>query len=687
MLAALSRSETLARGELGSALAEITQAAARTLDVVRVNVWLLNQQRSEIRCIEQYERLHGQHSRGTVLRAADYPAYFAAIESARTIAADDAVADPRTSKFAESYLSAVGVAALLVAPIRRGGQLVGLVGHEHAGAPRRWKPDEENFAASVADFVALALEAHERRRAQEALSRAHDELERRVRDRTAELTRANENLSAQIAQREQTEALLLESEARWRSLVTNAPNVIMLVDRSGKLLFANRSLAQAAGSDRADSTLYDWLPASQHERARAALAQVFASGQPVQYELQGYGAQGQPVWHCMVAGPVRQGDEVVAATVLSTDITDRKQAEDRLRHQTNILRSVLDSIGDGVAVIDGDGRFVLINPAAAAMLRLELLGARVSELGRRGELFRADQQTPVPPDALPIVRALHGESASDAELYLRHAGLPEGVLLSINARPVIDSDGRQIGAVAVFRDVTEKRRAAEMLEAKQRLLEQLLIAHERSRQLTAYEIHDGLVQDLTASLLYLEAFRGPAHQAESNAEFELAVKLLRSTLDEARRLISGLRPPIIDEQGVLAAIQYLLDEQDTAGGPAIELHHDVGFDRLEPLLEATIFRIVQEALANVRKHSQAQRARVSLVQVGDGIQLEVRDWGIGFEPSGVSADRFGLAGIRERARLLRGVARIESQPGEGTRVHVELPITQAIRREGSGSVE
>lgn len=687
MLAALSRSETLARGELGSALAEITQAAARTLDVVRVNVWLLNQQRSEIRCIEQYERLHGQHSRGTVLRAADYPAYFAAIESARTIAADDAVADPRTSKFAESYLSAVGVAALLVAPIRRGGQLVGLVGHEHAGAPRRWKPDEENFAASVADFVALALEAHERRRAQEALSRAHDELERRVRDRTAELTRANENLSAQIAQREQTEALLLESEARWRSLVANAPNVIMLVDRSGKLLFANRSLAQAAGSDRADSTLYDWLPASQHERARAALAQVFASGQPVQYELQGYGAQGQPVWHCMVAGPVRQGDEVVAATVLSTDITDRKQAEDRLRHQTNILRSVLDSIGDGVAVIDGDGRFVLINPAAAAMLRLELLGARVSELGRRGELFRADQQTPVPPDALPIVRALHGESASDAELYLRHAGLPEGVLLSINARPVIDSDGRQIGAVAVFRDVTEKRRAAEMLEAKQRLLEQLLIAHERSRQLTAYEIHDGLVQDLTASLLYLEAFRGPAHQAESNAEFELAVKLLRSTLDEARRLISGLRPPIIDEQGVLAAIQYLLDEQDSAGGPAIELYHDVGFDRLEPLLEATIFRIVQEALANVRKHSQAQRARVSLVQVGDGIQLEVRDWGIGFEPSGVSADRFGLAGIRERARLLRGVARIESQPGEGTRVHVELPITQAIRREGSGSVE
>lgn len=101
--------------------------------------------------------------------------------------------------------------------------------------------------------------------------------------------------------------------------------------------------------------------------------------------------------------------------------------------------------------------------------------------------------------------------------------------------------------------------------------------------------------------------------------------------------------------------------------------HRMPTERLEPLLEGTIYRIVQEAIANARRHSRSDRAVVRLTQTEARIHVEVRDWGIGFHPAKVGRGRFGLAGIRERARLLNGWASIESSPGRGTRILVELP--------------
>ena len=102
------------------------------------------------------------------------------------------------------------------------------------------------------------------------------------------------------------------------------------------------------------------------------------------------------------------------------------------------------------------------------------------------------------------------------------------------------------------------------------------------------------------------------------------------------------------------------------------------FERLEPLLEATIYRIVQQAINNIQRHSRAERAEIRLTQQGDWIHLEIQDWGIGFDPSSVSEDRFGLQGIRERARLMRGRAVIDSAPGKGTQINVDLPVAYPL---------
>jgi signal transduction histidine kinase len=138
-------------------------------------------------------------------------------------------------------------------------------------------------------------------------------------------------------------------------------------------------------------------------------------------------------------------------------------------------------------------------------------------------------------------------------------------------------------------------------------------------------------------------------------------------------LISGLRPPILDEFGVVTAIEGLIAETETSGERDIEFQHDIQRDRLEPVLENSIYRVVQESLSNACRHSQSPRILVRLVQLEDRIQIRVQDGGLGFDPVSVDQSRYGLAGIRERARLLGGHVSINSRPGEGTTVDVELP--------------
>jgi len=215
-----------------------------------------------------------------------------------------------------------------------------------------------------------------------------------------------------------------------------------------------------------------------------------------------------------------------------------------------------------------------------------------------------------------------------------------------------------------------------------RLLRRLLDIQERDRQLVAYDIHDGFVQKATAASLHLQAFRElyGENPAEAWRNFDAAVRALGEGIHEARRLIAGLRPPILEKAGVVAAIDSLSHEVNERGAPKIEFSHAVRFDRLAPLLETTVFRIVQESLNNACRHSQSEKVRISLVQVGDRVRLEVQDWGIGFDPETVDKSRFGLEGIQERARLVGGHASIESSPGEGTRVVVELPVRIADDR-------
>jgi signal transduction histidine kinase len=215
----------------------------------------------------------------------------------------------------------------------------------------------------------------------------------------------------------------------------------------------------------------------------------------------------------------------------------------------------------------------------------------------------------------------------------------------------------------------------------------MLDLHERDRELLAFELHDGFAQLLTGAMMNVQAAaeRQPSAPDQSQASLQEAIRLLRESIDESRRLIQGLRPPVLEQFGVIAAVEHLVDESQAMGGPEIEFISKGRFQRVARPLETAVFRIVQETLTNARKHSGSHRVRVELSRAEDHLLIHVEDWGVGFEAEKIREGRFGIRGVRERARLLGGHAEIRSAPGEGTSITVRLPLVS--RAQGGGTHE
>ena len=205
--------------------------------------------------------------------------------------------------------------------------------------------------------------------------------------------------------------------------------------------------------------------------------------------------------------------------------------------------------------------------------------------------------------------------------------------------------------IGFFRDNTERKQAAEALHHEHQVLRQLLKSQDRDRQIVAYEIHDGIAQLLAAAIMQFETYENmrrdtPKAAAQSGA---VVADLLRQCHAEVRRLISGLRPPVLDAFGVVAALQHLVYESIAQWCAHITFQHAVLFGRLEPSLENAIYRIAQESLTNACQHSQSDKIHLELTQHGETVRISVQDWGTGFDPQSAGEKCFGLAGIRQRA--------------------------------------
>lgn len=206
---------------------------------------------------------------------------------------------------------------------------------------------------------------------------------------------------------------------------------------------------------------------------------------------------------------------------------------------------------------------------------------------------------------------------------------------------------------------------------------QLIDLHERDRKRLAMKIHDDLAQQLTGAMMTLEAAWQVRTTAPRIAEehFRCGYLLLQETIEQSRQMASAIRPPALDDFGVIPAIEHLLSRHQHPTGPQIRLILRGHWQRLPESLENAVFRIVQEAFTNAVRHSHSDRIHVELTFDNRHILIVVHDWGTGFDPDQVDAATSG-PGLRDvcwRARLFGGTALIKTVPGAGTHVRVRLP--------------
>ena len=298
VLMELARDETLHQGDLKTAFKTITEATARNIQVERVSVWLYDQSGNKIKCVDLFEQSLNQHSAEFELAKVDYPSYFQALIEEQLIIADDAYSDSLTKEFSESYLLPFAITSMLDAPIRIGGQTVGVLCSEQVGVARHWTAEDQNFVRSVADLVSLALEARERKRAQEEIRSVNTFLD---------------------------------------SIIENIPHMICVKDASSlRFVRFNKAGEELFGYSRQELTGkndFDFLPPEQANFCLATDLEVLASGkvldipeQPMQTR-----SKGLRILHTKKIRILDAIGKPHYLLSISEDITERKQAEEDLR--------------------------------------------------------------------------------------------------------------------------------------------------------------------------------------------------------------------------------------------------------------------------------------------------------------------------------------------------------------------
>jgi len=356
-------------------------------------------------------------------------------------------------------------------------------------------------------------------------------------------------------------------------------------------------------------------------------------------------------------------------TVILRDITLRLQAEERHARLAARLSGLLDSAMDAIITVDESQRIVLYNRAAEKIFGWtteEALGQPLAKLmperfrGGHGAYVQRFASTGVTSRRMGDNTVVYGRRA-DGEEFPMEASISQ----------LKTADGKLF--TVILRDVTERVRAQDERTAFAAAAHAI---REEEKTRVARELHDELAQSLTALKMDTIWVRDNAATAPDMLQPKLAEML--SMLDRAvastRRIAADLRPLMLDDLGLVPAIEWLVTNFSQRSGVATTLRADEELELREPYATA-VFRIVQESLVNVGKHAAATEVTVSIEQVGDAVELVVQDNGKGFVTSAPRKPQsLGLMGLRERAQLLRGSVSIDSSPGEGTRVSVRIPM-------------
>lgn len=358
-----------------------------------------------------------------------------------------------------------------------------------------------------------------------------------------------------------------------------------------------------------------------------------------------------------------------------TDITDQRAAHSALLQREALLSSIYQAVGDSIfyLTIEGEGayRFSSVNHAFLSVTGLghdDIVGKRVDEV------------IPQPSLALVLDRYAQAIRTGEPVRWEETSIYPAGPLVGeVNISPVFDESGECTHLVGSVRDIAG-RKAAEVAareanERLQSLSRRLLDIREVERRQLANELHDELGQSLTAAKINLQSFQRFRHDSHSDdSRLDESIRLVEEALQQVRSLSLELRPPMLDDLGLVAAVRWLADQHGRRSGLDVTFTGNLLDRRVDAAAEIACFRVAQEALNNVVKHSAGRTVSIDLRTDDRLLHLVVRDDGIGFDVNrarylAVRGASMGLLGMEERAALTGGGIEWRSGAGPGTEVH------------------
>jgi PAS domain S-box-containing protein len=489
------------------------------------------------------------------------------------------------------------------------------------------------------------------------------------------------SLARQLRVDEELKAVLIESEERLHAIIQSAMDAIVILDARQRIVLFNaaaehifqRSSADAIGAGIGHLISGQGLklqPTYTPDSGDSG-AQTRKLGQHL--ALTGVRADGGefPIDASISQVQLHGAEHLI---VILRDVTERRQVETALRENERRYRTLFSQAMDGILLLDTEGNIVDVNGSFARMH-----GYSIEELLR----MNLSQMDTTESLALAAARMRRIQTGETLGFEVEHYHQDRHILPLDVAASAIDIDGKMY-VLAFHRDITERRRAEQEIKRSQQELRGLSKAAnealEAERRRTARELHDELGQSLTALKMDLESLRSalPPDQPELEERALAMHALLDGTIAATRRIAADLRPLMLDDLGLAAALDWLTHNFSKHTGIATDLVIDDTVAQVPEPIASALYRITQESLTNVAKYAQASAAEIRLERDGDWVQLLVRDNGRGIAASDKDKrGTFGLLGIRERVTLLGGEVAIQGAPGQGSEVRARIPLTAA----------
>jgi len=509
--------------------------------------------------------------------------------------------------------------------------------------------------------VVTLTDITERKQMEEELRGSRTELEIRVQERMKEV-------------KEQSRVL----DSFFKFSIT--PFVIL--DKDFNFIRVNEAYAKAGHREVSEfpgRNHFEFYPSD----AKAKFEEVVRTKKPFEATARPFTFPDHPEWGTTywdwILTPILNDTGEVEYLVFSLeDVTERKRAEEALKAAHQYNRSLIEASLDPLVTINPEGKVTDVNCATEVVTgvsRNQLIGSDFSDYFTEPEKAREGYRT-----------VLSKGTVRDYPLAIRHrSGKITDVLYNAT---IYRNETRKIqGVFAAARDITEWKRAEEALkesEARLRALSsQLLTAQESERKRIALELHDGIGQMLTAVKFKVENTvqeNGKGKIRPKDKSLEAVIPMIKETIDEVRRMQMDLRPSTLDDLGVLATLGWFCREyQKIYSHIRIDKEITIQEREVSAPLKVVLYRLTQEAMNNIAKHSQADLVRLSLRKHANTIEWAIEDNGMGFDLEKIfssegSQGGLGLSSMKERAELSGGTFMIESIQGKGTTLRATWPL-------------